>query len=161
MVRSKSESGHCPAEAILFFLGLDVQTGERQCLSIFQLTQRPTSLPYSNMFVLQVAKIKQALAEFCLSMQNLNWTSGSVLVLFSFLATVIVEEMPDMDLTGKVGFKVSRTELTPDSPRGPGCFLGKMVGAEGEGPLGENALERPLASAHSDNISQPSSCWGR
>lgn len=34
-------------------------------------------------------------------------------------------EMPHFYLIGKVGFKVLRTELMPDGPRGPGLFLGK------------------------------------
>lgn len=75
-----------------------------------------------------------------------------MLVLFFFLVIVIVEEMLDMDLIGKVGFKVFRIEFILDSLRGLGCFLGKMVGVEGEGFLGENVLERFLVSVYLDNI---------
>lgn len=41
-------------------------------------------------------------------------------------AAVVVEEMPDFSLIGKVGFKVSRTELKPDGPRGLALSLGKI-----------------------------------
>lgn len=52
--------------------------------------------------------------------------------------------MPDLYLIGKVGFKISSTELISDGPRGPELFLGKKELVQRERfPLEEDPLEKP------------------
>lgn len=90
-------------------------------------------------------KIKQALVELLLKYLELKFLHH---VLYQpphfFWLPLWFGKMPDFYLIGKVGFKVSSTELMPDGPRGPRLFLGETELVERERhPLEEGPLERP------------------
>lgn len=90
-------------------------------------------------------KIKQALVELLLKYLELKFLHH---VLYQppptfFWLPLWFGKMPDFYLIGKVGFKVSSTELMPDGPRGPRLFLGETELVERERhPLEEDPLER-------------------